>query len=448
MKKITLVLLTFVAIVSFSCNKDDSTNQEPVNEEPVSVQDLKDCSCYNGSVVLKTQDDIDNFMVNHPTCICGILANLTIGDAEIESDITSLEPLSNLKYISGRITVINNPNLTSLKGLNNINYGVEFFLENNDALTTLEGISVFNHPELDHPGVIYQIFNNESLQSLTGLEGLKRSSIVVDDCSSLTTTKGLDDLSYSKMFHVSNCPQLINLEYLSNLTTVEVSLIFDNDGIVNFEGLNSITEVYGVEIKNNNNLMSLSGLEGLPSQGIGYIELINNSQLESISGLSGVTSVGYIEIINNGSLTTLQGLQNITNINSSIEINENDQLLTLEGFPQGVSKVSSLSINNNISLTSIQQLSNLTTIESYYNFYYNNYTGGIGINGNTVLASFSGLENIDYFKGNIYITDNTSIADICPLKALFTHTNGVGYSYFYDNGQQDYTIQDVVNNCP
>jgi len=125
--------------------------------------------CPEGSVALKTQAAIDNFLVQYPNCteIQGIL---TIGTDYLitPSDISNLNGLVNLVKINTSLNITNNPSLRNLEGLDELNYIAQHFnIHDNHNLITVNGLR-----NLETIKGELRINNNYSLKTLDGLDNL------------------------------------------------------------------------------------------------------------------------------------------------------------------------------------------------------------------------------------------------------------------------------------
>ncbi|WP_175489356.1 T9SS type A sorting domain-containing protein [Neolewinella agarilytica] len=75
--------------------------------------------CPSGDVTLSSQEEVDGFITNYPSCTA-INGNLTITTAAgftTNSPIVNLDALANLRTIEGDLIIDNNPNLLNLDGL-------------------------------------------------------------------------------------------------------------------------------------------------------------------------------------------------------------------------------------------------------------------------------------------------------------------------------------------
>ncbi|MEM6317398.1 MAG: hypothetical protein AAF960_06990 [Bacteroidota bacterium] len=205
----------------------------------------------NGNVYLKSQAEVDAFRGCE-----AIGGELIIGFffTDDKSDITSIANLSQLKRVQGRLAIANNPNLTDLRGLEQVENVGSVALKNNtdlrnvDALENLTQIEfnleIQNCPSLSNINGVRNLnfvqrinfFNTaiESLQPLANLENTYLSGLSIRECNSLTSLDGLENLgqidgqSFNPFYITSNA-LLENVSALRNLRFVNGNLgIFDN----------------------------------------------------------------------------------------------------------------------------------------------------------------------------------------------------------------------------
>jgi len=166
-------------------------------DNAVAIYTCPPSSCLPTGIVFSSQEEIDHFQVNHPTC------NEVIGDVIINgTDISNLMGLSILTSIGGNLTIYNT-SLTDLTGLENIAFiggdfsiGMDFMgCHGNNSLTSLIGMD-----SLTTVGGSLNIRCNEILADLSGIEQL--NSIA-------------GDLSIQDNPALTNCAAQSICEYLS-----------------------------------------------------------------------------------------------------------------------------------------------------------------------------------------------------------------------------------------
>ncbi|MEL6810013.1 MAG: T9SS type A sorting domain-containing protein [Bacteroidota bacterium] len=184
--------------------------------------------CPTTDIVMNTQEDVDNFVLDYPGCT-ELLEALIIDGNTIEN----LKGLGSIERIGGSLRILET-GLTHLMGLDQLqSVGGEFQLQGNDMLIDLEGLF-----SLDSVLRLF-IISNESLLSLDGLDALTTievpESIVIADNNSLVSINALST--------VVNCPSC----------WIIISL--------------------------NSNLTNLGGLENIPASDIAFLGLTDNPML-------------------------------------------------------------------------------------------------------------------------------------------------------------------------
>ena len=313
-------------------------------------------TCLPEGITFTTQEEIDNFQVNHPNC------TEIEGDVTIDGDdITNLEGLSMVTSIGGNLFIgsyFGNTNaallsISGLEGLTSIGGGLS--VSNNEALISLMGLEGLSSIE----GNI-RITGNVALTNLIGLGNL--TSIVGD----LVIGEG----DYWTFF---GNPSLSNLAGLDNLTFIGGDVtISDNDALTSLDGLESLTSIGGGfriggydfwndEGYGNDALTSLEGLVNLSSIG-GYLDITSNSLLTSLEGLGNLTSIGDLFQIAHSSLTSMDGLVNLNTIGGTLWILNNEALISLMGL-EGLSSIGGdIYVNRNNVLTSLMGLENIEAV--------------------------------------------------------------------------------------
>jgi len=290
--------------------------------------------CPLGFIQLSSQEDVNNFGINFPNCT---EANISISG----SDIVDLTPLQNLTSVT-IVSVINNPMLTTLEGLNNITNANEIRILFNPLLEDVSALS-----NIDAVFGI-DVIGNDSLESISGW-------------SSLTNTLQLE---------ITNNPSLSSINGLQNLSVNEGVRIDNNDSLESLEGLQQTTSLINLNIIDNDALTDISALSNLNTD-LNSLVIQLNPQLTNLDALQGINNVIFsIDIDNNNSLQNLNGLSNITNesINNSalnIDITFNDALVDISGLEfLDASTLQSVEVTNNSSLSQCSILSFCEGLES------------------------------------------------------------------------------------
>lgn len=339
---------------------------------------------WSQNVTFRKQIEVDTF----DTSITTISGSITI-----RSDVTDLTNLSNITTVEGGLSVNDTEGLENLDGLNNISsFGTSVSITNNKSLqniNALKGITTLTH------GI--RISNNRLLQNLDGLENINAipTFIWIEDNSVLQNINGLRNItSIDGVLRIESNPKIQNLIGLENITSINRS----------------------VDILSNNELLNLDGLENIISMKEDFT-IEDNNKLQNIEGLENLTFIGGIfEIIENTNLTNLNGLENLDVIESHLYITRNDSLENINSL----SKISTiggvLSILTNPKLQHLANFENLTSVGSLY------------IDGNVVLQSLDGLENITSIRGILKIASNFELLNINGLRNVSYVSNDVDIS--------------------
>lgn len=99
-------------------------------------------SCLSGGIEFSHQADIDNFPSRFPFC-----SEIGEGVTITGNDITNLNGLSTITSVGGRLSIVNNPNLASLAGLNKIIPGTitSLTISGNTSLSSCELKSICDY---------------------------------------------------------------------------------------------------------------------------------------------------------------------------------------------------------------------------------------------------------------------------------------------------------------
>ena len=403
-------------------------------------------SCLPEGITFSTQEQIDNFQINHPGCT-EIEGNVKIHG----NDITNLNGLNVLTTIGGFLRIWGNASLVSLTGLENLtsikgHLIIGDFQEENLSLSSLTGLD-----NVTSIGGHLSINNNDALTSLTGLDNVTSigGDLSIWDNDALTSLEGLDNIgpaSIDRLFINDN----------SSLSACEVQSVCDYlvspFGAVNIynnaSGCNNPAEVanacgftmpclpYGTyhllsqtdidDFQNNyidctelmgavyiegSDITNLNGLSVVTSIEAGLV-IHETDSLKNLTGLDNLTSIGANLIIghysiNNYKLASLTGLENLTSIGGVLSIKNNPALISLSGLDNVISIGGGLAIYNNDFLTSLTGLNNVTSIG-----------GWLEIDKNNVLTGLTGLNNINANSiTSLYITVNNSLS-MCEVQSV------------------------------
>ena len=297
--------------------------------------------------------------------------------------LVSLEGLLGLDTIGainsyGGITIRNNDLLVNLSGLDSIKYMTKLYVEENDALTSIQGF-----PKYAQQTNWIRIAHNNSLQNLEGLEGINYlyglfiisnpalenlnaladldsiggSKFVIDSCNALLNLNGLQNLTFCggelelfrcdslndisdlqgltylpEGFGLSNLPSLSSLEGLQNIEYTERISLHDLPELTDLSYLNNLDSAHSFFISELNNLTTLNGLDSLKKVNYFLIGYPGNARLQNLNGLDNLEYIGTLNIGDNDSLLNLDGLESLATLDGWFRIENNDRLTDLNGL--------------------------------------------------------------------------------------------------------------------
>lgn len=257
-------------------------------------------SCFPNGINFYKQSDIDEFVVNNPTC------NIILGDVEIwpiEGEINNLDPLNQITKIGGTLKLTDLPMVNSFDGLQNIDsIGGSLFM---NRLPTMENLNSFRNLKTIGGGL--SIADMENLKSLDGLQNIQK----------INAQLGL-----------IRCEQLETLNGLNNLDSVGWYLeIYGNKILTSLEGLDNLKFInFYLEIINNESLLDFSGME-LTNHIGGGLRIEDNLVLKSFNGLGNLDTIQRkFKISGNNELVTFDGLNTYIKPDTQVDISENSKL--------------------------------------------------------------------------------------------------------------------------
>jgi hypothetical protein len=313
--------------------------------------------------------------------------------------------------ITGNLTIgfgtdINNGNdqvadLSSLENLTAI--GGDLTIQRNNRLITLRGLQ-----NISSVGGKLHVHGHPLLENLNGLSSITTVSgeLRLIALEIVTDLSGLSNLNIvGTNARISFNPNLTTLSHLSALTTINgVLLIIGNDSLINI-GFSELTSIINISIRDNELLPNLVGFENINPINRN-IQIENNQNLVSLQGLNFHSSIGSLRIVNNLSLSDLNNLQSVSNVNGNLNILNNDSIIDLSFFNNltTISNLFSFSISNNQNLTSLSGLDQLTSVG-----------WSIIIADNPVLTNIDALSNLSYIPRALTISNNPSLINIDGL---------------------------------
>ncbi|WP_376747525.1 hypothetical protein, partial [Empedobacter brevis] len=175
-------ICTYIAQGGISEIKENSIGCSSTQE--ISSLCRNDNDCPEGDIQLKTQAEIDAYLIQYPNCAI-LRGHLKIGTLNENSDIHDLSKFQNLSAIVGGLSIYNSQleNLNGLQTLTQITG--DLIIENNSKLTDLSAF--YNLFSINSSQLI--IRNNDMLEALWGLDNLnpkKISNLIVSSSQNLS----------------------------------------------------------------------------------------------------------------------------------------------------------------------------------------------------------------------------------------------------------------------
>ena len=367
---------------------------------------------HEGNITLSNQIEVNNF-ANAYSNITVIKGNLFIGNYANKTSISDLTPLTKLLIVEGSVSIINTQ-VTTLQGLHKLLEVNTLILGNNDKLESLMALS-----QLEKIQNTLQIDANHALKNLEGLEQIIQ----------------IGDTIHSR-FQIFNNDGLTSLKGMENLQVIGGNFHIDhNDSLQSVEHLSSLKYVGRyLTMRSNASLTGLKGMDSLDLVGVG-ITIEKNPVLASLKYFGTFDTIPNIfKITENNALTTLEGLEHITHVMDDIDISKNALLYSLEGLQNLEYCGGSLEVINNPKLTSFNGLDNLQYIRSQFD-----------IAQNDLLTSLNGLNNLDSL-GGIGIWQNPKLG-ICLQPFICDAIKKGKYVYISDNGNGCSDKDAIANSC-
>lgn len=209
----------------------------------------------------------------------------------------------------------------------------------------------------------------------------------------------------------------------NNYTTIKGSLYIWG-GVTDLTPLNSLVIIgNGFEVKNTS-LIDFKGLENLEIVGVDFIHSVrieNNQSLKNFLGLNKLKiTQGYFYVLNNDALVDLKGLDSYTTCaNGEFRIQDCDNLQSITGLENMQYIYGSIYLMNNRLLNDLTAWKNLKKISE-----------GIYVINNKSLTSINGFDNINQVEGidlidNPILTDLKGFHNISSIKGINIRNNNL-----------------------
>jgi hypothetical protein len=362
----------------------------------------------------------------HLTSLDGLqnLATITRLDIGNNPKLNDISALSGPRTIEGFLGIGGNPLLTSLAALEQTSFLQYASVSiSYSQFTSLDGLN------LDTLSTV-SIRENPKLADVSALSSLRKvSSLNIDGNPMLTTLTDFPHLEYADRLLIVNNQSLNNLGTFPALHTVTTRLqIHANQTLASLQGLNSLTTVGGqVWILHNPGLNDLSGLESL--QSAAWLYLYHNINLTSLNGLDAFQTTGGtvtpgpgerngIELTGNFALRDISALHQITAVNGDLVITEADSLRNLAGL-EGIDTVTGMIfIDGNNTLQTLEALSDVSTIGYSRMTYYEETRPYSFIAANNAALTDLGIRSLRSMPASLLVRANANLRNVNDLGSL------------------------------
>lgn len=380
---------------------------------------LRNLTNISGFLEIAITDSLKNLTgLENLTMIGG---NFTLGSNEALENVDGLE---NLLSIGGRLDITYNYNLTSLAGLQSLDpYSVtELYLYWNPSLSACS--EPFICAYVANPPGSVNIYNNS--------QGCNNPSEVAGSCGITLSCLPFGNYYFLSQNDINNFPS-----NFPDCNDLQGDVKISGSDVASLEGLNQLTTVGGgLEINFNDVLSNLSGLENLRYVGENF-ELMGNDFLTGAQGIENLGSTGDLLIIGgNPVLEDLTGFIGLTRVGGTLDIEGNDSLKNLNGLGNLHFIEEGLIIYDNNAITNLYGLNNLDTIGTVFEVWWNDalvslsalkntkLIRAVNINGNQLLTSLSGLDNIDPDSIHWLEISNNALLSDCDVRSICDYLAG------------------------
>lgn len=280
-------------------------NIEIIGTNMPSITFLENIKEYNGSLTLRRLGSLRSLAgLENCTKINGDLI------IDYNPDLIEIDALTNITSVIGRVSIEYNPSLSNLNGLSSLK-DVNRFLSiyKNDVLTDISGLH-----SLETVKWMLSIEHCPLLTNINGLNNLFQvQGIEINDNDALSNLDGLEHVlsvnGITESLAITNNSSLIDINVLALNTEVIKSIqINRNDNLTDLSGLKNLKSIEQLAIEGNNSLTEITGLNNLQSV-TQALSISNNDNLISISGFEAISSFeGRLTIWYNRKLSDLCGL--------------------------------------------------------------------------------------------------------------------------------------------
>ena len=225
------------------------------------------------------------------------------------------------------INVLDNRNLSSLKGFNQLRISNNISVSFNFNLKEIDGFHF-----LDSVYSNLTISVNSNLETINGFDNLRfvGDELTIGANSRLKTIEGFNSLESCKTFNLVSNIDLINIPKFESLRIVTRNFMFQSsDFLETIDGFNALETVNG-EFRLLR-LRSINEISGFKLYKGGNILFISEISAENIEGFGSIKNIDSEIYIASTSLKNLNFLSSIESVDDSITLVNNFQLSDISG---------------------------------------------------------------------------------------------------------------------
>jgi len=273
---------------------------------------------YEWLAIIETQEDLERLPISEDGVFDGDLHIIGV------HDLKDLSALSKLREIRGELLIHSNPDLVSMRGLEQ--------LERVDR-----SVSIWDNWALEDPLVLPSLREATSL-TFGGINGYGQETL--EPAPALANVEELEFIGIigNKTYGGFEALEFVEKVIISHSSSLEKVTIEGSDDLIHINVL-SLRENYDntsialgpqvrslstLEVVNNFNTPPLSGLSNVGRAQ--NIIIKGNHGLESMEGLSRLHEVHVLEVVDNKDLVSLEGLDNLDKVNASFKFMGNEKL--------------------------------------------------------------------------------------------------------------------------
>lgn len=267
--------------------------------------------------IIEKPEDLENLPISEDGVFDGDL--LIVGVHGLED----LSALSALREVHGRLQIQSNPDLVSLRGLEQLervegalSVGDNWVLEEHEIPNLREAVRV-----------TFIGINGYGKETLRPVPSLQKADFL--DFSGVVGNKtyagfdALESLETLTIMRSATLEQLI-INGNANLTHLEFLAIQENHAIDKLTLGSQLRSIDSLDVRSNFAKPPLQGLSTV--EWMQNMTIENNHGLETLEGLSRVRQLEHLNVRNNEDLVSLRGLHNLEIVSSHFEFVGNDNL--------------------------------------------------------------------------------------------------------------------------